>query len=57
MEKIGDSMNFLLIAAIFILGLCLFNFGGKVKSSGAAKLFYFIGAVNVLLAMYIAWPK
>ncbi|MFH5811630.1 hypothetical protein [Companilactobacillus sp. FL22-1] len=50
-------MNFLIIAVIFILGLSLVNFGGHMKSRIAAKIFYLIGTVNILLAMYIAWPK
>ncbi|WP_338214469.1 hypothetical protein [Companilactobacillus muriivasis] len=50
-------MNFLLMTSVFILGLLLFKFGGHVQNAVASKFFYFIGTLNVLLAMYIAWPK
>ncbi len=50
-------MNFLLMALVFVLGLFLLISGGHLKSQIAAKIFYLVGAFNVLLAMYIAWPK
>jgi len=55
--KIGDRMNFLIIAIVFILGLFLLISGSHIKNNIGAKCLYFVGMVNVLLAMYIAWPK
>lgn len=56
-KKIGDGMNFLLMAVVFILGLFLLISGTHTKNNIGAKFLYFIGMFNVLLAMYIAWPK
>ncbi|KRN99330.1 hypothetical protein IV57_GL000387 [Companilactobacillus kimchiensis] len=50
-------MNFLIIAIVFILGLFLLISGSHIKNNIGAKCLYFVGMVNVLLAMYIAWPK
>jgi hypothetical protein len=50
-------MNFLLMAIVFILGLFLLISGTHTKNNTGAKFLYFIGMLNVLLAMYIAWPK
>jgi len=50
-------MNFLVMALVFILGLFLLIYGSHIKSTMISKLFYFVGAFNVMLAMYIAWPK
>jgi len=45
------------MVSVFISGLLLFSCGGRVRSKIASKFLYFIGTLNVLLAMYIAWPK
>lgn len=50
-------MNFLIMIVVFFLGLFLLMFGNYVKNNIISKLFYFVGACGVLLAMYIAWPK
>jgi len=50
-------MNFLIMAAVFVFGMFLLISGSNIKSRILSKLLYFIGAFNVLLAMYIAWPK
>jgi len=50
-------MNFLIMAGIFVLGMFLLISGSHIKSTIFSKVFYFIGTLNVLLAMYIAWPK
>lgn len=50
-------MNFLVMILVFVLGLFLLIFGSHIKSNLIAKFFYFLGTLNVLLAMYIAWPK
>ncbi|CAJ1192929.1 hypothetical protein LCR01_17210 [Companilactobacillus crustorum] len=50
-------MNFLLMTLVFILGLFLLISGGHLQSRVASKIFFIFGAFNVVLAMYIAWPK
>ncbi|WP_157051154.1 hypothetical protein [Companilactobacillus tucceti] len=50
-------MEFLIIAIIFSIGLILLISGSHVKSSTVSKLFYCVGTVGVIMAMYIAWPK
>lgn len=50
-------MTFLWMIIIFVLGLSLVIYGNHVKSRIMSKLLFACGTVNVLIAMYIAWPK
>ncbi len=50
-------MNFLWMIIIFVLGLFLVFYGNHVKNRFMSKCLFTFGTVNVLIAMYIAWPK